>query len=167
MIEKQHISVVQPRKSIGLNPMKRSLLLLLSLILAACSTAVQVPDKVEATAFQIVDDVLAQTLDSQQAPGASYQHSDLSVLRFASKSLPPDAIAANVTSLWCVNVGYRISSAGNDDPKNWREAEFIILVVEQDGLGFAGGEWATQASRFSYGSVENYNAAAWQDCLAR
>ena len=156
-----------PDESYRPRPIHWTLLLLFIFLMAACSPSVQAPAHIESTAFTLVDEILELSLDSHQAPGASYQHADLNVLRFASKTLSPDAVANDITALWCVNVAYRISAADSTNAKNWHEAEFVILVYEHASQGLGGGEWDTQSSKFSYGSIANYNAAAWQDCLTR
>jgi hypothetical protein len=119
----------------------------------------------ESTAYLIVNDVLANTLGSSAEGAGPFQHENLHILRSESKPLSSDAQADDIIGLWCVGVGYDIAATSGEDEDLWRAAELIVLVFEQAGQGFGGGEWQPDTSSLDLGSIEEYNQYAFDDCL--
>ena len=142
-----------------------AILIVLAALLAACGPDGELPPEVENTAFLIVDDVLGRALDSRQGSGGAYQHGDLEVLRWEPKALSASAEADNVTGLWCLDVGYSISATSGEGAGEPSDAQLIVLVFEQGGSDYGGGEWQPDTSTVDLGSLDEYNQYAWEDCL--
>jgi hypothetical protein len=142
------------------------LMFAVALLLIACDAATDAPEYVERVAFSIVDDVLADSLDSRQDGSGPFQHSELTISRVEEKSLTQDAIDDGVNALWCAGVSYSIRANAGDDAGRDRDAELIVLVFETDeGLG--GGEWMAQSEEAQFAGIDEYNDLAFAECLGR
>jgi hypothetical protein len=142
------------------------LMIAVALLLIACDTAIEAPEDVERIAFSIVDDVLAEILDSRQDDSGAYQHSELTISRVEEKSLTQDAIDDGVNALWCAGVSYLIRAITGDDAGRDRNAELIVLVFETDeDLG--GGEWMAQSEEAQFAGIDEYNDIAFAECMGR
>ena len=142
----------------------------LTLFLFACDSDAEIAEAslaVEDTAFAIVEDILASSLDSRTDVSGPYQHRDLTISRLEEKALSQDAIDDGVTALWCAGVSYEITSNEGDDAGSWRDAEIIVLVFEQGARQLGGGEWLLQSAEAQPETISDYNNLAYEECLAR
>jgi hypothetical protein len=148
-------------------PRTWALILLFGMLLAVagCNAQPRPPAEVETTAYETVDSVLLQYLDSRQDEGGTFQHENLHVVRWDEKDLTANPLDESVSAAWCVGVGYDIAATSGDEAGVWRSAEIIVRVIQTTKNTLAGMEWTPEPTDNSINSLEEYNDFAWEDCL--